>query len=306
MSADATRAATDRLHVFIPYWGDEDLLFEAVESVLAQDDERWLLTVIDDCYPSDRVAPYFAAIADPRVEYVRNAENVGITANFRRSVTSARTPFVTVLGSDDRLLPNYVSTILAAVRAHPDADVVECGVIVIDQDGRASSPLVDRVKSRLLRPRAQGEHVVLRGEEMANSLIRGNWLYWPSLALNAERVSAIDFREGFPIIQDLALLMDVAFADGTLVFAPVDAFEYRRHDDSASQKTLLDGRRFTDERRYFALAARLADARGWRRTAAIARRRVFSRLHALSVLPGVMGRGTSEGRRSAIAHVLGR
>jgi glycosyltransferase involved in cell wall biosynthesis len=302
---DTATPTADRLHIFIPYWGDEDLLFEAVESVLAQDDARWLLTVIDDCYPSDRVAPYFGELADERVSYLRNTENIGITENFRKSVAMAQTPYVTVLGSDDRLLPNYVRTILAAIDAHPDADVVEPGVRVIDETGARSMPLVDRVKAGILRPRTRGERVVLKGERMASSLIRGNWLYWPSLALRTERVRRIDFRDGFPIIQDLGLLMDIAFDDGTLVYDPQVSFEYRRHSDSASQKTVLDGRRFDDERRYFALARDLAKGMGWPRTAGIASRRLFSRLHALSALPVVLLRGTAEGRRSVLLHVFG-
>ena len=127
---------------------------------------------------------------------------------------------------------------------------------------------------------------------MATSLIRGDWLYWPSLAFRTETLQRIDFREGLPIIQDLALLMDIAFEGGTLAYNPTLAFSYRRHGGSASQKTLLDGRRFRDERTYYAEARRLAVAHGWR--AHRTRRRVLrvmSRLHAITELPEVLRGG---------------
>ena len=36
------------LQIFIPYWGDPDLLFDAIDSVRAQRNPEWELTVIDD------------------------------------------------------------------------------------------------------------------------------------------------------------------------------------------------------------------------------------------------------------------
>lgn len=297
--------STGHLDIFIPYWGSEELLFEAVDSVRAQDDPRWRLTIIDDCYPSEIVAPYFDAIDDERIVYRRNERNVGITENFRRSVQGATASHVTVMGSDDRLLPNYVRVVLDAIAQSPTADVIQPGVRVIGLDGHLQSPLVDRVKQGLLAPRTQSGRVTLRAEEMATSLIRGNWLYWPSLALRTETARRVDFRDGLLVIQDLALLMDIAFDGGELVFDPTVAFEYRRHEGSASMSMLLDGRRFSQERGYFHLAADLAHAQGWRRTRRAARARWFSRAHAITEIPAVLRRGTPEGRRALLAHIFG-
>jgi hypothetical protein len=113
---------------------------------------------------------------------------------------------------------------------------------------------------------------------MAQSLLRGNWLYWPSLALRTDRVRSIRFRDGLPIILDLALLIDIAFADGTLRYTDVECFAYRRHAASLSQTALRDGSRFDDERRFYRDTAAAARARGWRRATRAARLRLMSRL----------------------------
>ena len=63
------------------------------------------------------------------------------------------------------------------------------------------------------------------------------------------------FRDGLPIIQDLALLIDMTVAGETLVVDPTVCFSYRRHTQSASATSLLHGNRFSDERRYYASAA---------------------------------------------------
>ncbi|MFE7846071.1 glycosyltransferase family 2 protein [Microbacterium sp. NPDC057407] len=292
------------LDIVIPFWGDPSLLYDTVRSVQAQNDADWRLVVIDDCYPDASVPAFFETLGDPRVTYVRNEVNLGITENYREAVRRTEGDYVTILGCDDLLLPNYVAVVKRTIAAVPFADVIQPGVRVIDEHGRAVRPLVDRVKQGLLAPRGGSGIAVLSGERMATSLIRGDWLYWPSLTFRTETMRRIDFRDGLPIIQDLALLMDIAFDGGTLAYNPEHAFLYRRHAGSASQKTLLDGRRFRDERSYYAMARGLAETRGWGRTAWAARARVMSRLHAIAELPGLLRHRAVPGLQSAVAHIL--
>ncbi|MGP3535465.1 glycosyltransferase [Microbacterium sp. RD1] len=290
--------------IFVPFWGDPGLLYSTVESVRAQRDPDWRLIVIDDCYPDESVAAWFAQLQDDRVEYRRNEVNLGITENYREAIRRATSEYITILGCDDLMHPNYLEVVRATIAAVPDADVIQPGVEVIDEHGAVVRPLVDRVKTGVLAPRHGHGIAVLRAEAMATSLIRGDWLYWPSLTFRTETMQRIDFREGLPIIQDLALLMDIAFQGGCLAYNPTLAFSYRRHGASASQKTLLDGRRFRDERTYYAQARSLAESKGWRRTATTARLRAMSRLHAVAELPGVIRHGTSAGLQSTLAHIF--
>lgn len=293
------------LEIFIPFWGEPSLLYRAVDSVRAQSNANWRLHIIDDCYPDLSVGEYFASLDDERVTYSRNEVNVGITANFRECARRSSGEYTTIMGCDDALLPTYVEVILETIERARSADIIQPGVRVIDAEGRPSFPLTDRVK-RWLAPRTEGGLATMAGEALATSLIRGDWLYWPSLAFRTATLNAHDFRDEFPVIQDLALLMDIAFAGGSLAYSPRTAFEYRRHDESASQTALLDGSRFDGERRYYALAESLAEERGWTSTHRAARRRLISRLHAVALLPLMLSKGTPAGRRSAWDHVFAR
>ncbi|KQR38844.1 glycosyltransferase [Microbacterium sp. Leaf159] len=290
--------------IFIPFWGDPGHLYETIRSVQAQTVTDWRVVVIDDCYPDESVREFFTALDDDRVEYTRNDVNLGITENYREAIRRASSEFVTIMGCDDLMHPNYLEVIERATARVPSADVIQPGVIVIDETGREIAPLVDRVKQGILAPRGGTGVAVLQGDRMATSLIRGDWLYWPSLTFRTETLKRIDFRDGLPIIQDLALLMDIAFDGGTLAYAPEMAFSYRRHGGSASQRTLLDGRRFRDERTYYRQAAALAQVKGWRRTEITARIRLMSRLHGIAELPGVARRGTGAGINSTLAHIF--
>lgn len=292
------------IDIMLPFWGAPEKLFLAVESVRAQTDDRWRLTVIDDAYPDDRVAEYFAALNDPRIRYRRNIENRGIVANFQASVDLARSEHLVVFGSDDLLLPDYVATVRRAIERHPSAAMIQPGVTLIDGDGHPAAPLVDVVKQRLLAPRTDRGDVVLRGDALAATLLRGNWLYWPSLVFRRDAINRHRFREDLPIILDLAIILEIVYDDGELVVLPDQVFAYRRHAASASQTSLLDGRRFTDERRFYREAAHRAGAASWPRARRAAVARVFSRLHAATELPRVLRSGTREGRRAVWRHIL--
>ncbi len=290
------------LEIFIPFWGEPELLYETIRSVLAQDDPGWTLVVIDDCYPDPSVAAWFEGLADSRVVYTRNEVNLGITANYERAIQLATRPFITILGCDDLMDPGYVRLIRTTIDRVPAADVIQPGVRVIDGEGRVVLPLADRVK-RWMQPRGAA---TLTGEQMATDLLRGNWLYWPALTFRVAMLREVPFRAGFPIIQDLALLVDVAHESGTLAFEPEVAFSYRRHGGSASQRSVIDGTRFVGERRYFALAAEQAHARGWARAARVARWRMMSRFQAASLLPEVLRARSRPGIRSVLTHMFGR
>jgi glycosyltransferase involved in cell wall biosynthesis len=289
----------------LPFWGDPDLLFLAVESVRAQTDPRWRLIVLDDAYPSDRVAGYFEDLGDERIVYRRHTENIGLVANFRACVQAAESSHLVVFGGDDLMLPDYVAAVHRALERHPDADIVQPGVVVVDEHGRPSLPLADRVKQRLLTPRSRGGDIVLSGQRLATSLVCGNWLYWPSLVFRTDAIRAHRFRDDLPIILDLAILLDIAFQGGSLVVIPDKVFAYRRHTASASQTSIVDGRRFADERRFYRETAERAASAGWTRTARMAALRPFSRLHALAELPSLLGRDAASGRRAAIRNAFG-
>jgi glycosyltransferase involved in cell wall biosynthesis len=293
------------LDIFIPYWGDVNYMKQAVDSVLAQDNDDWLLTVVDDAYPGDEVRRYVEAISDERVRYVRKATNEGITENFRTCISLATQDIVVVMGCDDVLLPNFVTVVQKAGANYPEAAIIQPGVQVIDEGGNPTKPLTDLVKQHMVKPRGIGQRLV-KGEHLAESLLHGDWLYWPSLAFRRESISRFDFRDGFPVIQDLALVMDMVLDGAVLLIEPEVCFAYRRHTRSASGAKLLDGSRFEGERDYFALAARLCDAKGWGRAGRAARLRLTSRAHALLYVPYALRRRRINTLKGLVNHAFGK
>ncbi|MCY7395414.1 MAG: glycosyltransferase [Nocardioides sp.] len=264
----------------IPFYGAPDYLHQAVGSLRDQGVPDWRATILDDCYPYPGLDDWVTSLHDPRIRVLHNATTLGVNANFSRALSVATAEYVVILGCDDRLLPTYVETVHRLVET-TRAQVIQPGVRIIDRAGDARLPLVDRVK-RSSRPRGRA---VLRGEDPVASLLRGNWCYFPSLCWHRETAARIGFRADYQVVQDLALLVDVLLAGGTLVVDDEVCFEYRRHAASLSSVQAVSGGRFEEERAYFADITRRAQDVGWSRAARAGRARVMSRAHALTMLP---------------------
>jgi len=275
-----------------PYYGDVGLMKAAVRSVLAQQHPDWRLVIIDDGYPDPEPERWLTEIAsrDSRVSYQRNETNLGANGNYRKALDLVTTDIFVMMGADDIMQPNYLDVVIRAFERLPHADVVQPGVQTIDENGIACTPLPDRVK-KMYAPKANSV-ITLTGQEMATSLLRADWAYFPSLAWKTATVRRLGFREGYDVVQDLALLLDIAAENGTMVIDPELAFLYRRHMGSDSMVKALNGYRFDEERRFFQWQAKRFAGMGWKRPARAARNRFTSRLNAVSL----MGRSVLQGK----------
>lgn len=289
------------IDIMMPFYGDVDLFKAAVSSVVAQSDPGWRLVVIDDRYPSDEPARFIAGLGDERVHYVLNDENLGVTGNFQRAIDLATANFVTIMGCDDVLLPRYVARVRELIALFPDAAYVQPGVEVIDAEGEVTAPLADRMKARYRPPR--NVPAALAGEELATSLLRGNWTYFLSLCWQRRLLRIHGFRAEYRIVLDLALQLALVQSGGTLVVDDEPVFRYRRHE-SASSWSGSGLRRFQEEKSLFREWAVTAQSLGWERAAGAARHHFSSRLHAVMQLPcAVAARGVGFG--GLLRHIFG-
>nr|WP_240978233.1 glycosyltransferase [Planctomonas sp. JC2975] len=287
----------------MPFYGRVDHFQAAVRSVLAQTDPDWRLVVIDDVYPDLSAGEWLVGLADARVTYLRNETNLRPSRNYRKAVSLMRGEFSMLMGCDDVMRPGFVARVKELIQAHPDASVIQVGVQPIDADGRPHMPLSDRVKS-WIRPRGPYPRV-LESEELATSLLRGNWTYFPSLVWRVSDLKDPGFRVGLDVVQDLDMLVHIAADGGKLVLDDQVEFEYRRHRQSYSAVTGPDGSKFAQERQVFAEAAAAMDALGWHAAARAARAHLSSRLHAITELPAAARAHSGAGIRALTRHALG-
>lgn len=246
---------------------------ETVQSVLSQDYTNWHLIISDDHYPDNKIEEYIVGINDPRITYIRQEKNIGITNNFNYLLEESTADYCVFIGCDDRMLPDYLSRALATIGK---ADFYQPGVAVIDQDGQRYMPLVDRVK-RAIRPRRRGYY---SGEKLAASLCRGNWLYFPSILWKTATLKRYRFDPSYKIAEDALLQLRIIKDGGVLFYDTEVCFEYRRFANSlSSREKSKGGIRFIEEDDIYDLMSREFKVIGWRKASRAARLRLLSRLH---------------------------
>lgn len=267
--------------MLLPYYGDVEFMKKAVRSVLNQSYTSWRLLVFDDGFPGDKPRKFFSSIDDERVFYTRNEQNLGANGNYSKALNSAEAEFFVMMGADDIMHADYLQNALNTIG---DADFYQPGVAVIDEFGRTYLPLVDKIK-RKLTPDTKNCANVHQGETISSSLVRANWLYFPSILWRTTSAKRHGFNKQYKVVQDLCLALDILAAGGSMIVDDRTTFSYRRHSKSDSSVRAVNGCRFHEENRFFEELAQKYAALGWHKAARSARRHAFSRLNALVVFP---------------------
>lgn len=271
------------VHFVIPFYGPDELLFATIASARRLHRNDWMLTVIDDCHPDTKTAEHIRLLDDSRIHYIRNEVNLGAGKNLYRALllgADSAARYVTVLGADDLLRPNYLDVVDRAFAEHPDAVIVQPGVIVIDEHDQPITPLADRVKGAVSwTARRRGE---IRGQAAVASLLHGNWTYLPSLAFRREVITRTRAHPGIDSISDLSHIIDILMVGGSIALPAEIAFNYRRHAANHSSTNARTGRRFEEERRYYREVGAELRSRGWTRAARAADWHLSSRLHEIA------------------------
>jgi glycosyltransferase involved in cell wall biosynthesis len=276
------RPSDTPLQVIVPAYGTSPLLTDTLASLVDVVPADVPLVVLDDASPGDDVRRQAAPFA-PRVEYWRNERNLGVSGAFNAAMRRADAEYVVLVGPDDRAVPEFAQTYLAAIEQYRGAAALHPDVDTIDEHGRPWVSTGDKVK-RLLRPPA-GQ---LRGQQLAARLLIGNWTYNPAIAWRVSFVREHPFNEQLHTAMDLDLLLRLAFAGETLALVDGRALEYRRHAGAVS--SINAGRkRLTEELEIHAGARREASSRHWRRTALAGRLAPTARLHGLLLASGRRG-----------------
>jgi glycosyltransferase involved in cell wall biosynthesis len=275
--------------VLFPYYGDVGMMKKAVCSVLNQTYPYWQLKVFDDGYKSSEPATFFNKLiakeiemnGKSRISYEKNAKNLGANGNYRKALAKATSEYYVMMGADDMMLPNFLEMFIKRLKELGEIDIYQPNVQVIDENDQVYLPLVDKIK-RMVMPKYGG---VFKGEKIAKSYIHG-WHYFPSIIWRTKSAKKVGFNTNYGVVQDVNMGLDIIQNGGMLYFDKDHVtFSYRRHLKSDSSIKALDGVRFAEEKAFYQIKAQQFHKLGWYKAEKIAKRHVFSKLNALSLLP---------------------
>lgn len=267
-----------KIQFLIPHFGRQEFLVDCIESLLLQENPNWDAIVLNDD-PQNPITSEVWGHMDARVRVVENSKNLGVTENFNQCLRVRTCELFVILGSDDRLLPNFVDEALKLANLIPKASMYQLGVQVIDTQGKPVNPIEDRVKT-VLRPKV-AETALLESPQALNSLTRGNWLYFPSIVWRASQVGNNEFDAAYKVVQDLDLVTRLLMKGGRIGLGRTLAFQYRRHPKSASSLAGITSTRYVEEAVILTDTAQKLKALRLHKASLQARFRIIARFSAL-------------------------
>ncbi len=118
----------------IPAYECADTLPRTLRSVLQQSPDigEMQIAVIDD-YSRQDLSKVVASVGQGRVEYCRNAANLGAIATFNVCVERARGHLVHVLHADDWVVPGFYQSLTLTAERHPKSGLYCCQSQIVDE-----------------------------------------------------------------------------------------------------------------------------------------------------------------------------
>ncbi|MGD9996112.1 MAG: glycosyltransferase family 2 protein [Ilumatobacteraceae bacterium] len=266
--------------VLVPFYSNLAYLRETLMSVVAQTDAHWRAVVVDDSPVDPGVRELVAAIADERIEIVRNERNLGVAGSFNRCFDIAHelgADLAMILHADDLLAPGFIATVRGAHERWPDAACVATRASIIGADGRPRRTLPDTVK-RGMWPRRVDR---LEGEQGLRRLLRGQFFYCPGVSYDVGKLAHPAWNERWTQVMDLELYARVLLDGGAIQLLDEPLFVYRRHEGSMTQVNSATLVRTEEETALSRELAEEARRRGWRSAGRAGTARVAVRLQSM-------------------------
>jgi glycosyltransferase involved in cell wall biosynthesis len=137
----------------LPVRNGERYVGDAVRSVLEQEYDRLDLVISDNASTdgTEEICRQFAG-SDPRIQYHRQPENIGLVPNFNAVRRLGRGTYFKWIGDDDWLTPTYVSRCVEILDDDTALILVTTQQAHVRPDGAVESAVYDGTRMRSDRP----------------------------------------------------------------------------------------------------------------------------------------------------------
>jgi glycosyltransferase involved in cell wall biosynthesis len=180
-------ASNPLVSVVIPVLNGERHIRSCIDSVLEQTYENFEIVIADNA-STDRTLEIVNSYDDIRIrKLLTPREQLGIHANWGRSVSAARGEFIKILCHDDLLLPNCLLIQTQLFREYPKALLVSNRRQIIDDSGQVL--IRSRGLGRLCGPTGTS---LINGDEIAKACVKAG------TNLLGEPASVLIRRSAFP------------------------------------------------------------------------------------------------------------
>jgi len=125
--------------IILPVHNGGTLVQACVRSILAQTVTDFELLVLDNA-STDGTSAWIQSLNDPRISIFPSSHKLSMVDNWGRVKDVPKAEFMTLIGHDDLLEPNYLEIMQALIRKHPNASLYQTHYTLIDANGLPIRP----------------------------------------------------------------------------------------------------------------------------------------------------------------------
>lgn len=238
------KATQPGLSIVMPVYNVEEYLAEAIDSLLAQSYQDWELIMVDDCSPdrSAEIAAKYCA-EDHRITYHKLDRNSGPSAARNHGLRFIRGKYFTFMDSDDLLVPDAYSKVMAEVE-RTGAQIVRFDYKIFNSKGEIPFIYHER-DAQLFEGREELDHLALSvfsgvpGERERYEI--GSSVY----CMVADSGLLADEKLRFPadreiLAEDLIFNFRCVMAAKSVYYMPEKLYLYRQNDNSLTHNVKKD------------------------------------------------------------------
>ncbi len=194
-----------KITTIIPTFRRPQLLKRALASVLKQNLPNFEVLVLDNASGDEtsKVIEEFI-FQDSRVRYFAHEKNIGALANVECGIAQVRTPYFSVLGDDDLMLPGFYQSALDALEGQPEAAFF-AGRCLVMTDREVPIALMPSVTSQAGYYRAPAGVLNMLSGRLINHLALTGILFRTE---QARQITPWKTTEGYPF--DIEFLLELA------------------------------------------------------------------------------------------------
>jgi len=212
--------------VVMPAYNAERFIGKAIKSILSQKFEDFEFIIINDG-SRDKTEEIILSYKDPRIIYIKNEANKGLSYSFNKGISLARGRYIARMDADDISLPDRFSKQYSYLEDHPKIGILGSSMIEIDESD----------KKKLFLRRAP-THLTIKWSSLFSTP-----LYHPTIMARSEILKSHHYNEGLSNSEDYELWSRLLF-NTSVIFANIKRplFLYRAYPTSFTQSINLDKR----------------------------------------------------------------
>ena len=132
--------------IILPVYNGGEYVKQCISSICNQTLQDFNLLILDN-NSTDGTVEWIKSLNEPRISVYTSQTNLGITGNWARVKDVTKNEFITLIGHDDILCPNYLADMSTLIAEHPKASLYQCHFEFIDADGnrmRKCKPMAEK------------------------------------------------------------------------------------------------------------------------------------------------------------------